>query len=139
MVPLKIAVPNKGRLADNAINLISKAGINIVNHKDRVLYSSTKDGCYTVVFLRTQDIPSFVSEGVVDIGITGRDIVVESQEDVEIIKDLNFGHCKMIVATKQNSGIDTVEDIPDGSKVATSFVNIAKNYFNEHNKNVEII
>lgn len=139
MVPLKIAVPNKGRLADNAINLISKAGINIVNHKDRVLYSSTKDGCYTVVFLRTQDIPSFVSEGVVDIGITGRDIVVESQEEVEIIKDLNFGHCKMIVATKQNSGIDTVEDIPDGSKVATSFVNIAKNYFNEHNKKVEII
>lgn len=139
MVSLKIAVPNKGRLADNATNLISKAGINIVNHKDRVLYSSTKDGSYTVVFLRTQDIPSFVSQGVVDIGITGRDIVMESQEDVEIIKDLNFGHCTMIVATSQDSGIDTIEDIPDGAKVATSFVNIAKKYFKEHNKNVEVI
>ena len=139
MVSLKIAVPNKGRLADTSIQLINKAGINIVNYKDRVLYSSTQDGNYTVVFLRTQDIPSFVREGVVDVGITGKDIVAETQEDVEIIKDLNFGHCKVIVAVNQDSNINSVSDIPNGTKVATSFVNIAKKYFKEQNINVEVI
>ncbi|MEW5822082.1 MAG: ATP phosphoribosyltransferase [Cyanobacteriota bacterium] len=139
MVSLKIAVPNKGRLAEDSIRLINKAGINIINYKDRVLYSSTKDGNYTVVFLRTQDIPSFVSQGVVDIGITGEDIVYESQENVEIIKKLDFGYCKMIVAASQDSNINSIDDIPDGAKVATSFVNIADKYFKEHNKNVRII
>lgn len=139
MVSLKIAVPNKGRLAEDSIQLINRAGINIINYKDRVLYSSTRDGNYTVVFLRTQDIPSFVTQGVIDIGITGRDIVEESGENVEIIKELNFGYCKMVVATSQGSNINSVDDIPEGAKVATSFVNIARKFFKEKNKNVEVI
>lgn len=139
MVSLKLAVPNKGRLSEASISLIDRAGINIINHKDRVLFSNTQDGNYTVVFLRTQDIPSFVREGVVDIGITGRDIVIESKEKVEIIKDLNFGFCKVIVAVSQNSPINCVADIPDGTKVATSFVNIAKDYFEKAGKNVDVI
>lgn len=136
---MKIAVPNKGRLSENSINLITRAGIRIKNYKDRVLYSSTADGKYTVFFLRTQDIPSFVAQGVVDIGITGKDIVAESEEDVEVIKDLNYGHCNVVIAASQSSNIKSVEEIPEGAKVATSFVNIAKNYFNSINKKVEVL
>lgn len=139
MEPLKLAVPNKGRLSEKSIDLIEKAGINIKSFKDRVLYTSTKDGHYTVYFLRTQDIPSFVGEGVVDVGITGLDIVQESGAPVEVIKKLGFGYCKMVVAVKQDSGINSVADIPDGVKVATSFVSIAKRFFEEHNKSVDVI
>jgi ATP phosphoribosyltransferase len=139
MVALKVAVPNKGRLHDASVKLIERAGINIISHKERVLCTSSKDGNYTIVFLRTQDIPSFVSEGVVDLGITGKDIVAESKENVEIIKDLNFGFCKVVIAVSQNSDINSVEDIPDGAKVATSFVNIAKDFFKQKGKMVEVI
>ena len=60
------------------------------------------DGKYQIIFVRTQDIPNFVSDGVTDLGITGYDIVQETQAKVDHILDLNFGHCKMIVATKKN-------------------------------------
>jgi ATP phosphoribosyltransferase len=139
MDSLKVAVPNKGRLHESTIKLIERAGISTKNYKDRVLCTESEDGNYTIVFLRTQDIPSFVNEGVVDIGITGRDIVVESGENVEIIKDLNFGYCKVVVAVGQDSGIKSIQDIPEGAKVATSFVNIARKFFEKEGKNVEII
>jgi ATP phosphoribosyltransferase len=139
MASLKVAIPNKGRLHESCIKLIERAGINTINYKDRVLCTKSHDGNYTIVFLRTQDIPSFVSEGVLDIGITGKDIVIESKENVEIIKDLNFGYCKVIVAVGQDSNINSIQDIPEGAKVATSFVNIARDFFEKEGKNVEVI
>jgi len=134
---LKIAVPNKGRMAEDIMDLLQRAGLTI-SKNERTLSATTHDGNYTVIFVRTQDIPNFVSDGVTDFGITGQDIVAESDVPVEDILELNFGDCRMIVAISETSPINNVEDLPTGVKVATSFPNIARKYFNQLGKNVQI-
>lgn len=137
MAGLKIAIPNKGRMSDDVFNLLQRAGLTITR-KERSLYASTQDGCYTVIFVRTQDIPSFVSDGVTDLGITGFDVVQELETNVEHILDLNFGYCKMIIATKEENHYNCVQDIPDGTKIATSFPNLTKRFFDKFGKKVHI-
>lgn len=134
---LKIAVPNKGRLSEDVMDLLQRAGLTI-SKNERTLYATTQDGNYTVIFVRTQDIPSFVSDGVTDLGITGQDIIAETGVPVEDIMELNFGHCKMVIATKEESPANTVEELPDGIKIATSFPNIARKYFEKLGKKVHI-
>ncbi|EKE02228.1 MAG: ATP phosphoribosyltransferase [uncultured bacterium] len=134
---LKIAIPNKGRLSDDIFDLLQRAGLTITK-KERSLYASTHDGNYTVIFVRTQDIPNFVQDGVTDLGITGYDVVQETEAEVETILDLNFGHCKMVIATKEEAPYNSPDDIPDGAKIATSFPNLTKRFFDKLGKNVHI-
>lgn len=134
---LKIAVPNKGRLSEDTLDLFQRAGLTI-NKNDRQLYATTQDGNYTVIFVRTQDIPNFVSDGVIDLGVTGQDVVAECDVDVEEIMELKFGHCRMVVAVKEESHVNTTEDLPEKVKIATSFPTIARKYFENLNKNVHI-
>ncbi len=134
---LKIAVPNKGRLSEETLELFSRADLS-VKKSDRKLYASTPDENYTLIFVRTQDIPNFINSGVMDIGITGQDIVAESCVNVEEAMQLNFGFCKMVVAAKEDSHINSAKELPDNTKIATSFPNITKNYFEKLNKKVNI-
>lgn len=134
---LKIAVPNKGRLSEDVMDLLQRAGLTI-SKNERTLYATTQDGNYTVIFVRTQDIPNFVSDGVTDLGVTGQDIIAETDVPVEDIMELNFGHCRMIIATKEESPVAIVEDLPDGIKIATSFPNIARKHFEKFGKKVHI-
>ena len=134
---LKIAVPNKGRLSEDTLDLFQRAGLTI-NKSARKLYAKTQDGNYTLVFVRTQDIPKFVSDGVMDLGVTGQDIVAESDTNADEILELNFGSCRMIVAAKEESHINKAEELPDNIKIATSFPTIARKYFDKLNKKVQI-
>ncbi len=135
---LKIAVPNKGRLYEDTIDLFRRAGLSITKN-DRKLYATTQDGNYTLIFVRAQDIPSFVSDGVMDMGVTGQDIVAESDVPVDEVLELNFGGCKMVVAAREDSSVNRAEDLPDNVKIATSFPTITKKYFEKLNKKVHII
>lgn len=135
---LKLAVPNKGRLSERIYDLLNRAGLNFPTKGERVLQVNTKDGNYSVIFLRTQDIPSFVEKGVADIGFTGFDIVTESETNVNKIMDLDFGNCEMVVAVKEEDSYQTVNDLPDKFKVATSFPNITKKFFEKIGKIAEI-
>lgn len=134
---LKIAVPNKGRLSEDVTDLLERAGLSI-SKNDRTLYATTRDGNYTLVFLRTQDIPDFVNSGVTDLGITGQDIIEERDLPLDDIIELNFGHCKMVVAVKEESSVNKVEDIPDGTRIATSFPEITKKYFKKLGKKIHV-
>lgn len=138
MTCLKIAIPNKGRLSEDVFDLLQRAGLTIAK-QDRRLYASTQDGHYTIIFVRTQDIPNFVNDGVTDLGITGFDVVQESELEVDNILGLNFGRCKMIVAAKEDFPVNKAEDIPDGTRIATSFPNIAKKYFAKLGKQVHVV
>jgi len=90
------------------------------------------------MFLRAQDIVRFVHSGAVDVGFTGLDLVMESALDVRKVQDLNFGHCRLVLAAPEASGISSVEDVKDGSVVATSFPNLTWQYFAKAGKVVEI-
>lgn len=139
MEQLRIAIPNKGRLSEKIYELLSSAGLNFPSKNERTLQVTTKDGKYSLIFVRTQDIPKFVEDNVADIGFTGWDIVTETEVDVDKIMDLDFGWCQMIVAVKEEDAIDSPQDLPEEIKVATSFPNIAKNYFNKLGKKAKII
>ena len=136
---LRIAIPNKGRLSEKIYDLLSSAGLNFPSKSERTLQVTTRDGKYSLIFVRTQDIPKFVEDNVADIGFTGFDIVTETQADVDKIFDLDFGQCDMIVAVKEEDGYNSAAELPEEIKVATSFPNIAKAYFDKLGKKAKII
>jgi ATP phosphoribosyltransferase len=137
-MPLKLAIPNKGRLNERSLHILRQAGLEIDDIDDRKLFVNLKRRDLTIMFLRASDIVRFVHKGAVDVGITGRDLVMESGGDVTTLYDMNFGHCHLAVAVPEESGMDTVEDIADGSVVATSFPNMTQQYFSRLGKKVEI-
>lgn len=139
MEQLRIAIPNKGRLSEKIYQLLSSAGLNFPSKNERTLQVTTRDGKYSLIFVRTQDIPRFVEDDVADVGFTGFDILTETKADVDKIMDLDFGQCDMIVAVKEEDPFNCANDLPEFIKVATSFPNIAKDYFDSIGKNAKII
>ena len=136
---LKIAIPNKGRLSEKIYGLLADAGLNFPSKDERTLQVTTKDKKYSIIFVRTSDIPKFLEDGVADIGFTGFDIVTEQKSDVDKIMDLDFGYCEMVVAVKEEDPYLKPNDLPASLKVATSFPNIAKEYFKKIGKTAKII
>lgn len=139
MEQLRIAIPNKGRLSEKIYELLSSAGLNFPAKSERTLQVTTRDGKYSLIFVRTQDIPKFVEDEVADVGFTGLDIVTETKVDVDKIMDLDFGQCEMVVAVKEEDPYESAQHLPPEIKVATSFPNIAKDYFEKLGKKAKII
>lgn len=136
---LKFGVPNKGRLNERTIELLAKAGIDLGEDVGRRLYVKARNQDIEVLFLRAQDIPEFVATGAIDIGITGQDQVAEAGAQIEQVLELRFGYCHMAVAVPEASGIKDASEIKDGSRIATSYPNIARRYFESLGKNVSVI
>ena len=135
---LRIALPNKGRLADDARSVFTDAGLEIRAHGERALTASLGDR-FEAIFVRAQDIPEFVADGAANAGITGLDLVAESGRDLDSLADLGFGRCKLVVAATDDSGIHSLADIPRNARVATSFPRVAKDFFNRRDHDVEIV
>ena len=136
---LRIAIPNKGRLSEKIYDLLNCAGLVFPSKDERTLQVTTKDKKYSIIFVRTQDIPMFVENGIADVGFTGFDILTELKADVNKIMDLDFGYCEMVVAVKDEDSYKTSADLPQNLKIATSFPNIAKEYFEKLGKTPKII
>lgn len=139
MEQLRIAIPNKGRLSEKIYKLLSDAGLNFPSKSERTLQVTTRDSKYSLIFVRTQDIPKFVEDEVADIGFTGYDVTIESKTDVNKIMDLDFGNCDMVVAVKEEDPYNSASELPTEIKVATSFPNITKDYFDKLGKKAKII
>lgn len=135
---LRIALPNKGRLADEARELFTDAGLDIRARGERALTASLGD-IFEAIFVRAQDIPEFVGDGAADAGITGADLVAESDRELETLADLGFGRCRLAVAATDESGIVDVSSIPAGARVATSFPRLTQRFFAAANQRVEIV
>ncbi|KDE58098.1 ATP phosphoribosyltransferase [Halostagnicola sp. A56] len=128
---MRIAVPNKGRLHEPTIDLLERAGLHIENGADRKLYAETVDPDVTILFARAADIPEYVADGAADLGITGLDQVREAQTDrVEELLDLEFGRCRLVLASPEDGDIDAVADLA-GKTVATEFPNVTREFFND--------
>lgn len=129
---LRIALPNKGRLIEDVRTLFSDAGLELRAAGDRALVASL-GGDFEAIFVRAQDIPEFVADGAADVGVTGWDLVRESERDLESVLDLECGRCRLVVAAREESGIvslaDIVSDGNGGPRVATAFPRITERYF----------
>jgi ATP phosphoribosyltransferase len=135
---LRIALPNKGRLSDEARDLFTDAGLEIRAAGPRALTASL-GGEFQALFVRAQDIPEFVADGAADAGVTGLDLVRESGRLLEELADLEFGRCRLAVAARDDSGVATLDDITDGTRVATVFPRITQQFFRERGQAVEIV
>src|SRR5437667_12797771 len=107
---LKIALPNKGRLADETRELFGDAGLEVRERGERALTASL-GGEFEALFVRAQDIPEFVADGAADAGVTGLDLVSESERSLETLIDLGFGRCRLVVAARDESGLRTLDDL----------------------------
>lgn len=125
---LRIALPNKGRLAEDARELFADAGLEVRARGDRALTASL-GGEFQALFVRAADIPEFVADGAADAGVTGWDLVLESGRDVEVLADLEFGRCRLAVAAKEDGGVTAVRDLTPGTRVATVFPRLTRDFF----------
>ena len=135
---MRIAVPNKGRLHEPTIELLERAGLHIVDGADRKLYAETVDPDVTVLFTRTSDIPEYVRDGAADLGITGYDQVRESEADLVELLDLDYGTCRIVLATPEEGDVSTVADL-EGGTIATEFPAITADYFADRGVDVEVV
>jgi len=126
---LRIAIPNKGRLSEEALKLFETAGLKAQFRADRALVARLGDD-FQAIFVRAQDIPEFVADGAAEFGITGKDLVDETHRpEVTELFDLGFGRCRLVVATRDESDITAPDELPEGTRVATSFPGLARRYF----------
>ena len=135
---MRIAVPNKGRLHEPALELLERAGLHVEDGADRKLYAETVDPEVTVLFARAADIPEYIADGAAAVGITGLDQVRESEVDLVDLLDLEFGRCRLVLAAPEDGAVETVADLEGGS-VATEFPRITGQFFQERDVNVEIV
>ena len=126
--PIRVALPNKGRLSEKALDLFEQAGLRPAFRAERALVASLGNN-FQAIFVRAEDIPEFIADGAAELGVTGADLVLESGRDVTEVLDLGFGRCRLGLAVREGSAIRAAADLPPGTRVATSFPRIARNYF----------
>jgi ATP phosphoribosyltransferase len=141
---LRIALPNTGRLSDEARELFNDAGLEVRVRGDRALTASL-GGEFEAIFVRAQDIPEFVADGAADAGVTGWDLVSESERTLDTLLDLGFGRCRIVVAARDDSGIVTLDDLQGAARngrrmrVATVFPRVTTSFFTRLGCGVDLV
>ncbi len=122
---LRLAMPSKGRLAEPSVELLRDAGLDF-ELSDRRLTAAARNFELDLLFVRTDDVPEYVADGLVDIGITGADLVAEQGRELETLLELGFGACTLVLAAPRG-GAAEVADL-DGQRIATSFPRVTSAY-----------
>lgn len=133
---LKIAIQKKGRLSDKSKSLLKECGIKINNGKNQLMARSTNFPI-DFLFLRDDDIPQYVEDGVSDLGIIGENVFLEKGKKVEVIKQLGFSKCRMCLAVPKSVEYNGL-DFFNNKNIATSYPVILQQYLDENNITAEI-
>ena len=134
---LRIGVPSKGRLSEQAADLLKQAGLHF-RRQDRSLFARVGELPVDITFLRSDDIPVLCAEGAIDLGITGSDLVGESEVDVATRMRLGVGKCRLSVCVPEHGDIQDPSEL-DGCRIATSFPRITERYLHDHNAKVHLV
>ncbi len=125
---LKIAIQKKGRLAEPSKKYLASFGLQFpVNNKQLAIKCLNQP--VSLINVRDNDIPKYVSESAVDYGIVGLDVVNESGRKIKVVRKLDFCKCQMVIAAPIGSGIKSVKDL-QGKRIATSYPNILGKFLN---------
>lgn len=133
---LRIAIQSKGRLNEDSMKLLAEAGIKVGTSK-RTLLTAAKNFPIEILFLRDDDIPETVADGVADIGIVGLNELKEKNANVNIVRPLGFGGCRLSLAIPKEITYDNPSWF-NNKKIATSYPHILQNYLQEQNIQAEI-
>ena len=134
---VRVALPNKGRLAEKAVALLEQAGLKAALRGERALMADLGRD-FQALFVRAADISEYVADGAAEVGITGADLVAESGRNVTEVLDLGFGFCRLAVAVREDAAVRSAADLPAGTRVATSFPRVARSYFESLGIPIEI-
>ena len=135
--PIRIAVPTKGRLQEPSVQLLKQAGLRF-ERGERSLSVPVRATPFELLFVRTEDVPELVADGVACLGITGLDLVEESVLDVSVSAHLGFGRCRLVAAVPEASSAEGIEDL-DGYRIATSHPRTVERFFSEKDIAVETV
>jgi ATP phosphoribosyltransferase len=134
---LRLAIPNKGRLVEPTIALLRDAGL-VFEAGERALVAKVQNFELDILFVRTNDIVEFVSDGVAELGVTGLDLVGESGTTVPQVHRLGYGRCRLAIAVPNDSPFRVAEDLA-GLRVATSHMNLTRKFFASRSIPVDVI
>lgn len=132
---LRIAVPNKGMLAETANEMLVEAGYRGRRGRELTAIDSAND--VEFFYIRPRDIATYVGEGVLDIGITGRDLLLDSESSAQEVRELHFGDSTFRFASRPGEFTDVTELA--GKRVATSYVGLLGRYFAERGIDAELV
>jgi ATP phosphoribosyltransferase len=135
---VRLAIPNKGRIAAPIMDLIEKSGLHFPELGERRLITKTLDPHVEILFARPIDIPEYVATGAADLGITGHDMVAEREARVGELLDIQSGRAKLVLAVPEDSPVTSVDQL-NRMKVATEFPVITKAYFEKHNVSTDLV
>ncbi len=133
---LKIAIQKSGRLYEESVKLLKECGIQLSNGHNK-LKTIAENFPLEVYFLRDDDIPQYVFDGVADIGIVGENVLLEKARDIDLMYRLGFGKCRLSVAVPKNLNYLSYTDL-EGLKIATSYPVLLQQYLTQKNINAEI-
>jgi len=133
---IKLAIQKSGRLSEKSIELLKNCGIKFVSNSSR-LKTQAFNFPMEILFLRDDDIPGYVADGVADFGILGMNEIVEQEQNVTIIKKLGFSKCRLSIAVPNDFEYTSIKSL-EGKRIATSYPVLLRNYLKENNVNAEI-
>lgn len=142
---LRIAIQKSGRLAEKSISLFTKCGLDFELHKNQ-LFQSSANFPIDIMLVRDDDIPSYVADGVCDLGIVGENILKEnifSRTDInpgciEVLTRLDFGYCRLSIAVPPTFTYQNVQSL-EGTKIATSYPSCLNSFLSKNNVKAEIL
>ena len=134
---LRIAIQKSGRLTEKTIDLLHGIGIEFDNYK-RNLMVKTRNFDVELLLLRGDDIPEYVQDGICDLGFVGANEVFEKDADVEVLRGLNYGKCRLSIAAPKNGVLKEASDF-EGKTIATSYPFLTKKFFSDQNINIKVV
>lgn len=136
MKKLVIALQKSGRLQEGSLKLLRECGLK-VDYREGQLKVMTPDFPAELLFLRNSDIPQYVADGVVDLGIVGSNLLEEEDAAVQVVLPLNFSKCKVSFAVPKTSDIESIGDL-QGKRIATSYPNTVRKFLEKSGMTAEI-
>lgn len=134
---LKLAIQKSGRLSESSLQLLKNCNLDIEKFNDRLVVS-IRNFKLDLLFLRDDDIPEYVQDGVAELGIVGEDVLNETRADVKIVRKLGFGRCSLRIAIPENDDLKDITDL-NGKRIATSFPNILKDFLKRNKIEAKIV
>jgi len=136
MKKLRIAIQKSGRLSEKSLQLLKEAGISL-NNGSRKLRSVAQSFPLEVIYLRDDDIPQYVEDGVAHIGIVGENEYAEKQCQVDLVERLGYSRCRLSIAVPKSDSYESLKDL-QGKRIATSYPVILEKYLQEQGVKAEI-
>lgn len=136
MKTLKIAIQKSGRLNEKSVEILKNCGLSFENYKSSLI-ATVANFPLEILFLRDDDIPEYVQDGIADLGIVGENVIIEASADVSYLQPLGFGKCTLKIAVQSTSNITELAQL-NGKAIATSYPVILQKYLSENNIDAQI-